>query len=235
MTQATLNGVVFGASGGLGSAVQRALVETKRCAYLYMVDVDNKAFFQVDVSDPEEVQTFFNLHFQNKPVDFIVNCAGVNAPTAIADLDYDKLMYHIDVNLGGFVHILRAAEPHMVVKGGVVCNVVSTAATWAMTNSLAYCASKAAALQATRVAAREMRRKYGMTVFSVSPHVLAGTPMTKQVYENLPKPLSEGAKASLENAIPPDSVAELIAFLVTERSRYYHLNGCDIPYGDPRQ
>lgn len=219
--------IVLGARGGLGVEVVNALTKEGRINTVMELDLPD-----FDVTD-SACRAEFRLKHEHDTWDVIINCAGINRPRSIKDMYTNHIIDHMDANILGFVEFIRGSLPK-ISKDGVICNVVSTAATWPMTNSLAYCMSKAAQLQATKVMARELKRTHGVTVFSVSPHVL-NTPMTTRVYEDLPKPLSPGAQEELERLIQPEALAELIAFIVTRPTQYRNLNGCDIPYGAPRQ
>jgi NAD(P)-dependent dehydrogenase (short-subunit alcohol dehydrogenase family) len=109
-----------------------------------------------------------------------------------------------------------------------------------MTNSLVYNASKGAAHIMTLQMARELTKRYGITVFGVSPARLAGTGMSRYIDDRVTglrgwtkEQADEYQRAALVTGkeIPPSRCAEFITWLLSEKERHEHLSGCVIPYG----
>tara|TARA_R110000744_G_scaffold280050_1_gene392154 strand:- start:77 stop:868 length:792 start_codon:yes stop_codon:yes gene_type:complete len=173
----------------------------------------------------------------------LVNCAGMNMNSWFEDStveEFDNLMnvnakatYQMTQNL---LEILKGYGQY----GGTVLNIVSNAAQIPMRCSLAYNASKAAAKMITKQMAHELTKKYGITVFSVSPNKLKGTEMSKFVDEAIPNMRGWTPEASekyqneaLTTGVQtdPNTLAEFIAFLLSTKERHFFLSGCDIQYG----
>jgi len=172
----------------------------------------------------------------------LINCAGMNMNCWFEDLkttDYEKIM---DVNARAMVHLSQCFFDNLsnTINGGTILNVVSNAAHVPMRCSLAYNASKAAAKMITQQMARELTRKYNMTIFSVSPNKLLGTDMSLQIDNEVPevRGWTKDQSDDYQNSslltgeqTPPENVAEFIAFLLSTKDRHFYLSGCDIPYG----
>ncbi len=188
-----------------------------------------------DVRDPQAT-------YGDCPPDLeaLINCAGVNKTNwleNVADAEWDEVM---DVNAKGIFKMTQWALPALIRSKGTVVNIVSNAAHMPMTCSAAYNASKGAAHILTLQLARELTKKYGITVFGVAPNKMAGTGMSRDIERQtieLRGWTPEQAQAYQLAALlpgeetPPRAVAEFIAFLLSERYRHKYLSGCVLPYG----
>jgi NAD(P)-dependent dehydrogenase (short-subunit alcohol dehydrogenase family) len=178
-------------------------------------------------------------------VDALINCAGINHLQpfeSFAPHSWEEVM---DVNAKALWMTTQAllekmANPTDPFHAGTVLNIVSNAANVAMTHSLAYCASKAAALMVTKQLARELFKSHGLTIFSISPNKLHGTAMSRAIEEAVPKLRGwtpEEAEAYQRASLPtgmetdPGQVAEFIGYLLSKKERHIYLHGCNIPYG----
>lgn len=219
--------IVTGAASGLGLAIATHLSD-----YGFAVTSMDKKW-DMDVCDPPE--------FPCPPdVVALINCAGVNHADWFEDVTtgaFDKIM---NTNARAIMQMSQWALPALKANQGTICNIVSNAAHIPMTASLPYNASKAAALMITKQMARELTKKYGITVFSVSPNKLEGTGMSKAIEENVervrgwtPEYAAQYQKAALLTGeeTPPFLVAEFIGFLMSSKERHKYLSGCDLPYG----
>lgn len=113
-----------------------------------------------------------------EPLD-VVYCAGVNYLDRIEHVDELDLWNTFNVNVLGFIRMLRVVLKHWDSGQLNVVAVASDAARTPMRNSIAYCSSKAALVQAVRVAARELAPR--VRVNAVSPAIIDGTPMTTAI------------------------------------------------------
>jgi NAD(P)-dependent dehydrogenase (short-subunit alcohol dehydrogenase family) len=103
-------------------------------------------------------------------VDALVNNAGIFQPMApLVSADTEAWRYNIQVNLLGPFHMAKAAIPHLLEQKGRIINVGSGAANIPVPAGSAYCASKAAVVQFTRVLATE---EPSLTVLAVRPGVV---------------------------------------------------------------
>lgn len=218
--------LITGSSSGLGKALAD-------CVAGSVVEFDHAHGH--DVRDPQ--RTYGTCPAS---VDVLINCAGVNKTNwleNVADADWDEVM---DVNAKGIFKMSQWALPALIANKGTIVNIVSNAAHVPMTCSAAYNASKGAAHILTLQLARELTKKYGITVFGVAPNKLRGTKMSRdierQVVEQRGWTAEQAAAYQLAALLPgeetpPHAVAEFIAFLLSERHRHKYLSGCILPYG----
>ena len=116
-------------------------------------------------------------------LDALVNNAGLLEPmTRVADTDPEQYRYNIEVNLLGPVYLTNAALPALRKRKGRVINVSSGAAQTPIAAASAYCASKAALNQFTRVLAKE---EPAVTSVAIRPGVV-DTPMQELLREQGP-------------------------------------------------
>lgn len=222
--------LVTGSGSGLGLAITNAL----RNAGHKVIEYDHHANKNRDVLRPN----FHGLGIDQ--LDVLINCAGVNLIDWLENFteeQWDKVM---DTNAKGIFKMTQVCLPFLIRSQGTVLNIVSNAAHMPMTCSLAYNASKGAALIMTKQLARELTKKYGITVFSVSPNKLKGTGMSNAIDDQVVQTrgwTKEYAQQYQLNGLltgeetPPELVAELIAFLLQDKQHHKFLAGCDIPYG----
>lgn len=218
--------LVTGASSGLGRAIYDELFDFGHNVINYSLDCG------YDVRTP-------NLPLLPK-LDVLINCAGVNMINWCEDVtsaEWDAVM---DTNVKGMFMMTQACLPLLKESRGTVVNIVSNAAHMPMTCSAAYNASKGAALILTKQLHRELFRRHGITVFSVSPNKLKGTAMSNSIDQQVVRTrgwtLEEAQRYQLSNMpigeeTPPAAVAEFLAFLLSSKDRHKFLSGCDIPYG----
>ena len=164
-------------------------------------------------------------------VHILVNNAGVLRPTAVIDIEEDEWDFVVSVNLKGTYLCSRAVLPAMRDGGwGRIVNFSSTAGKNVSTVGGAhYTAAKAGILGFTRHLAKE-EAGYGITVNSVCPGLI-DTEMVRTTIDD------DRAKA-YANSFPiqrlgrPDEVAELVAFLASDRAAYITGASLDINGGD---
>lgn len=221
--------LVTGAASGLGKAIAEALTNKG----VEVVPYDLKLNPHQNVTQP----TF--EAFEVDGVCGLINCAGINQNEWFEDVSWTSFSTLMDVNAYSFVAMTQALLPNLIASKGFVINIVSNAAHIPMTSSLAYNASKAAALMITKQMAHELTPKYGITVFSVSPNKLEGTGMSKQIEENVckvrgwtPEFAAEYQKKALMHGLetPPEQIANMLSELINSGGWKY-LSGCDIPFG----
>jgi len=236
--------IVTGAASGLGLEICKAL-NGLRGIEVVGVDIDGGQYvnYHSDVGDSNEVCKFASDLLSDMPSQDelfgIINCAGINCNEWFADICAESLMRVMGVNAFSMVHMVQPFLKQLQASEGFVLNIVSNAAHMPMTSSLAYNASKAAALMITKQMAHELTKTHGITVFSVSPNKIAGTGMSKQIEDNVVKTrgwtkeyAAEYQRKSLMHGLesPPEGIAQLIAELITS-GNWKYMSGCDIPFG----
>jgi len=150
--------------------------------------------------------------------DVLINCAGTTRFVPHGDLDGldDELIDRVlATNVRGAFAAVRALRPLLeqsdLKGGGVVINISSTAAQFAIGSNVMYCASKAALDNMTKSLARALAPK--IRVLSVSPGVVE----TDFIKSLDPKWRDEQvAKTALRRLAMPEEVGAAIAAAVTQ-------------------
>lgn len=228
------NVIVTGGSSGLGAAIMRALHSTHYC-----MNFDRNVAEWMDVRTVTKAQMDAVLLPEEK-VDILINCAGVNKIGWIEDFNEQEWNDVMDINAKGIFMMTKAVLPRLVASRGTILNIVSNASHMPMTCSTAYNASKGAAHIMTQQMARELTRKYGITVFGISPNKLHGTGMSSDIERQVCKTrgwteqqANQYQLASLLAGEETDvqTLADFIAYLLGNKQRHKFLTGCVIPYG----
>ncbi len=180
--------VVTGGGRGLGRALVRVLAvegadvafshrESRRGALEEVEAVrrlGRRAFTgPADARVPGEIAAFVDEAAEALGgIDFLVNNVGVFSRVPLAEMSEETLDEAFDVNVKSAVMAAKAAVPHIRerTKAGAIVNVASLGALRPWPSHLAYCASKAALLMATRCLALALAP--GIRVNAVAPGIL---------------------------------------------------------------
>ncbi|WP_433309859.1 3-oxoacyl-[acyl-carrier-protein] reductase [Micromonospora sp. CA-269861] len=175
-------------------------------------------FARCDVADPAAVEDFVRAaEDQLGAFDLVVNNAGItrDAPLVLAPADdWDAVLA---TNLTGTRNVCRAmAFRFMKQRSGAIVNMSSVAGVYGNVGQTAYAASKAGIIGFSKSLAKEVAR-HGVRVNVVAPGFIE-TEMT----DALPDRLREQALAQIpvRRFGRADEVAELVAFLLSERASY---------------
>jgi len=153
-------------------------------------------------------------------LDIVCNIAGLlkwGPSESFAAEDFDLLM---TVNASSVFVICQAAIPHLLKSKGVIVNTASTAALQGQPYNIAYSASKHAVAAITKGLAIEYAAA-GVRVNAVCPgHV--ETPMT----QNTAPPegvdwalMMRNAPKLVDGSCAPEDIAEMFAFLASDKAR----------------
>ena len=164
-------------------------------------------------------------------VHILVNNAGIVRPTRVIDIEEDEWDLVLDVNLKGTYLCSRAILPTMQKLGwGRIVNFSSTAGRrYSDIGGAHYTAAKAGILGFTRHLAKEVGR-YGITVNAVCPGMI-DTQMTRSA-------VSDAQAQAYADSYPvsrsgqPWEIAELVAFLASDKAAYITGASLDINGGD---
>jgi NAD(P)-dependent dehydrogenase (short-subunit alcohol dehydrogenase family) len=163
------------------------------------------------------------------PIEVLVNNAAVVKTQALLDVtgqDWDLIM---GVNAKGLFFLLQAVGRRMAARGrGSIVNIASVAARSARPKQTVYGASKAAVLHLTKSTAAALGPS-GVRVNAVCPGVIE-TPMWQQVKQERTPDEVRGILASipLGRTAGPEEVAEVVAFLASDRSSYINGQGINV-------
>ena len=185
-----------------------------------------------DVSRPEDVREIFRAVVERYgALHVLVNNAGVLYPTAVEEMAVEEWDLVVAVNLRGTFLCSQAAIGPMREAGwGRIVNFSSTAGKNVSTVGGAhYTAAKAGVLGFTRHLAKEIA-SYGITVNAVCPGLI-DTEMVRAVIS--PERAEAYARGFPVSRLgEPGEVAELVAFLASERASYITGASLDINGGD---
>ncbi|MDQ6802713.1 MAG: SDR family oxidoreductase [Acidobacteriota bacterium] len=220
--------IVTGASSGIGRATAEMLVERGASVAIFARSAgklkslarkhDGRMLAVAgDVSDAASIERLFaQTESRFGPCDILINDAGTHITKRIEKMterDWDRI-FAVNVR-GAFLTTRRAAKSMISRRTGTIVNVSSISGVIGpekFPGTSAYCASKAALIGFTEVAAVELK-EHGIRVNCVSPGSVE-TAMWAAV--------SGGARADMT----PAEVAEVILFLASDRSR--PINGQNI-------
>lgn len=164
-------------------------------------------------------------------VHILVNNAGILRPTRFLDIPEAEWDLVVDVSLKGTFLCSQAVLPSMQAAGwGRIVNFSSTAGKSVSTLGGAhYTAAKAAVLGLTRAIAKEFAR-HGITANAVCPGLIDTEMVRSSVSEERCRAYAGGFP--IPRLGRPEEVAELVAFLCSDRAAYITGAALDINGGD---
>ena len=173
---------------------------------------------QADVADRGQAKEFVAaVEEELGPVSAVVTSAGITRDKPLAlmpDEDWDAVLR---TNLDGTYNIVRPlAFAMMKRRGGCVITLSSVAGVAGNASQTNYSASKAGIIGFTKALAKEAGR-FGIRANVVAPGLIA-TDMTAELGEKARREMI--ARISLGRPGEPEEVAELVAFLASERASY---------------
>lgn len=180
-------------------------LETKKQAETFGVKCE---VYQASVaSDGEVVQMMDKVVQDFGRLDILVNNAGTTHFVPHADLDAMKGEYWDDVfavNVKGMFFCCRAAASELKKNKGVIINITSIAGLTGLGSSIAYAASKAAAISVNKSLARVLAPE--VRVLSVAPGIV----MTRWVDGQEDHVEKLAGTTPLKRVAVPEDVAELV-------------------------
>ncbi len=235
--------LVTGAARGMGRAIAELLAA--RGAQVAVNDLNSEATAATaqvlgneslavagDVSDPNRVRAIVaEVADHYGRLDVLVNNAGIAYHRSIEEITDEEWSRVFAVNVQAVFTFIQAAIKPMAANGyGRIVNFSSTAGKNVSTVAGAhYTASKAAVLGITRASALELA-VHGITVNSVCPGMID----TQMIKDAWPQERIDAYIPSipLQRMGQPSEVAELVAFLASERAGYITGAAVDITGGE---
>lgn len=185
--------LITGAAGGVGHALATELAGD---GYrLVLTDRDIGALTQIaenidtdveciagDLTDPNDLSALCaRIESAEKPIDLLINNAGIIVPKAVSEISDTLLRAHIDINLTAPMILSAAAARAMKPREtGRIFSVVSLAGIVPMKNSAAYSASKFG-LRGFMAALHMELKPHGVYVGSVFPGAVDTTMLAKEM------------------------------------------------------
>lgn len=221
--------VIFGASGGIGSALARQLAAqgceltlvARDSLRLDALAAELRAdFFNLDATDAAAVERCLaEVSEKQSRVDGVVNCAGsllLKPAHLTTDVEWAAVL---GINLTSAFHILRSATARMMkTGGGSIVLMSSAAAQRGMINHEAIAAAKAGVAGLALSAAATYAR-YDIRVNCVAPG-LTRTPLTQALTKNETSLKMSAALHPLGRIGEPDEVASAIRWFLSPEQNW---------------
>lgn len=224
---------VTGSAAGIGKAISTLFIE--RGARVVVSDLDTAAAEQTaaeigaagvancDVTDEAAVQAAVEQAVGILGgLDVLVNNAGIEIASPLLQQSTESFDKIHDVNVRGPFVAMKAAIGHLVESQGNIVNIASVAGVGGSPLLGSYCATKAALIQLTRVAAVEMRAT-GVRVNAVCPG-FADTKMVERLVPDFEAatqvPFGDLVAMKQGRLGTPQDIAEVAAFLASDRASW---------------
>jgi 3-oxoacyl-[acyl-carrier protein] reductase len=222
--------LVTGGSGVIGSAVCRQLARDgcqvivhanknlEHAQQLAEEIVDNggaAAAVAFDITDARATKAALEKLLSEGAIQILVNNAGIHDDAVMPGMHPEQWTRVIDVSLNGFFNVTQPLLMPMIGKRwGRIINLSSLAAVMGNRGQVNYAAAKAGLHGATKSLALELANR-GITVNAVAPGIIV-SPMTESAF---PKE-TINSMVPMKRAGRPEEVADLIAFLASDRAAY---------------
>ncbi|KAK1239897.1 hypothetical protein MKX08_007339 [Trichoderma sp. CBMAI-0020] len=248
--------IVTGATGGLGSQLTRAILESG--GDVIGIDRDETppaatwdplqalakslsrtlTYHACNVTAPSQLASVFETATAELPFPLrgLVNCAGVGTVGASVEYPEDETRWTLDVNLAGSLYVAQAAAKVVRKQGGLGASFVFVASMSGYISNKAtptaiYSASKAGVHQLTRSLAGEWGSSSSS---SPSPAIRVNsispgvihTPMTKEVLTHKEWTSVWEQEAMLKRISAPEEYRGAVVFLLADASSY--VTGTDL-------
>jgi NAD(P)-dependent dehydrogenase (short-subunit alcohol dehydrogenase family) len=227
--------VITGAGSGMGKA--STMVFVREGAKVLAADIsgaekdtaaeagDAVTPFHADVTSETDIEAMVERTVSEfGRLDILCNVAGIGSGQVVADVTMEEYDRTLDVDLRGVLLGMKYGIRAMrETGGGSIINWSSIGGLNASPGTSVYSAAKAGVIAATKVAAVEYGRK-GIRVNAICPGFIQTEIMGAAGLETFPEITK---KAALKRAGEPHEVAEVAAFLASDRASF--VTGAIIP------
>jgi 3-oxoacyl-[acyl-carrier protein] reductase len=222
--------LVTGGSGGIGAAVCRRLAADGYQVFVHgnrnagaaaalaaeiTAAGGSAAAVAFDVTDALAAGAALAALLAEGTIQIVVNNAGIHDDAVFPAMRAAQWNSVIDVSLHGFFNVTQPLLlPMLRTRWGRIINVASVAALAGNRGQVNYAAAKGALHAATKSLALEVASR-GITVNSVAPGIIATGMIDGSFDAETIKKL-----VPMQRAGQPEEVADLVAFLASERAAY---------------
>lgn len=165
--------VVTGGGSGIGAATAQAL--RARGARVQTIDLAGDVDHLVDVTDAAATRAAFDSAAADGGIDGVVHSAGILSTGPFAELDVERQLAIVNVNLGGTVSVAHAAVPHLRASRGSLVLMGSASGFQGPPEYATYGATKAAVIALAQSLRIELEDD-GVHVTTCNP-LFTSTPM----------------------------------------------------------
>jgi len=220
--------IVTGAASGIGRAIAELL--HARGALVVAEDIDPKVSdlarpgmvpLVADITRDGTAEAAVALAIREfGKLDVLINNAGRIVYKDIVDMSREDWNWQMETNVtGAFLHTREAMKTMIKQKSGAIVNIASYAAYFTFPGISAYTASKGALAQLTRTAAVEAIG-HGVRVNAIGVGDVV-TNLLNHFREDGREFLGEHGKvAPIGRAAAPEEIAEIVAFLASDRASF---------------
>jgi NAD(P)-dependent dehydrogenase (short-subunit alcohol dehydrogenase family) len=236
--------LVTGASSGLGRATAITLAHSGADVALVARSAEELQSAKEEVSkrDPRALSLPTDLAKEEETsatvertveefgrIDVLVNAAGTDAPASVEELSVEGWDRTLDVNLRAPFLLSKAAFPYMrEAGGGTIINISSVAGKKGWANASAYCASKFGLTGLTEALADE-GKEHRIRAIVLYPGAMA---TNWGAFSPEERQEGESKVASVSEVLPPERVAEFIAWLAATPPGFVLTEALVVPIGE---
>ena len=220
--------LVTGAASGIGRAIAELL--HARGAKVVAEDIDpsverlakpNLVPFVADVTKDGSAEKAVDLAIKTfGKLDLLVNNAGRILYKPVVEMTREDWNWQMETNVtGAFLHSREAMKAMMPNKSGAIVNIASYASYFAFPGIAAYTASKGALAQLTRTQALEAI-EHGIRVNAIGVGDVVTNLLNHFMDDGRGFLAEHGKNAPIDRAAQPEEIAEIVAFLASDRASF---------------
>lgn len=222
--------LVTGGSGGIGAAIckrlaadghhlivhaNRSLDKAKAVVAEIVAAGGSAEALAFDVTDRAASAIALEVLLEGGPIQILVNNAGIHADAVFPGMSGEQWDSVLDVSLNGFFNVTQPLTLPMIrTRWGRIISISSVAGITGNRGQVNYSAAKGALHAASKSLALELAGR-NVTVNAVAPGIIA-TAMIEGAFD----------AETIKNLVPmkragkPEEVADLVAFLASDKAAY---------------